>query len=310
MRIAILDSGVDKNIIKVEAGMNFVNNRSEDYYDENGHGTCCASLIKYLCPQANLFPVKILNGNLLSSSSILINALEYLLDEDKIDIVHMSLSTPLNSDKLSKIIKKLKDRGIILISSYSNNKSIESFPAQYGTTIGVMGSLFERDQYWFDLSAMTAVCNKIPSFALSRSGHYVLFSGNSKAAALFTGLISQNNKDNVLSLKKIVDGAVRTDWSSDELISDINEVISKDEDKNFYYLAGVVSDFLNCDSEKVLRGESLFQNGLTPYNAFSLLRTIEQVYDIKLNPFAVDARFLWNINGLNAMINNRYGEEP
>jgi len=155
IKIAVLDTGVDphpnlKNNLK--NGISFVENVNNTK-DDNGHGTHCAGIIAAhgpdiygVAPEANIYPIKVLNYNGKGHVSGILAGLEWCLQK-KIDVVSMSLQ--IQSDNppgvaLKQACEKLWNEGMVLIAAVGNDhqekrakKLSVGYPARYNCVIGV-----------------------------------------------------------------------------------------------------------------------------------------------------------------------------
>ena len=145
MNVVIIDSGLSEleetffvnqlqGITIEKKGADYT--YSTDYTDNIGHGTIVANtLVKYLNSKINLFIINIFKETLFVNVDLLIKALEYCVTI-QCDLIQISLGTLYPNEQLHKIIKKLTDQGIIIVSAFDNDKSI-SYPAAYNEVIGV-----------------------------------------------------------------------------------------------------------------------------------------------------------------------------
>ena len=93
--IAILDSGIDENILALY-GLYDVIQHSEGHTDDNGdlfmHGTNCAIIIGWNCANVRLYSYKILDGTGRGDVSALESALRWCLSNG-IRLVNLSFGT-------------------------------------------------------------------------------------------------------------------------------------------------------------------------------------------------------------------------
>lgn len=145
MKCAIIDSGVNNLIIdnNIFGGVTFKNKdnhfeiKKDQYNDENGHGSMVyRTVTRY---DVEFYIVKVLNKNNQGNSTILYEALKWLLDVDvKYIIICISTGNNTLKDKYQKIIDELTAQGKIIFSSWTNNYySINSYPAALRNVISV-----------------------------------------------------------------------------------------------------------------------------------------------------------------------------
>lgn len=147
LTIVILDSGIDrshpcfKELNITELIFNEYNSTWEEsstHKVESGHGTAVLSVLAKNLDliNVNIISFKIFNNTLQTDVNLLINALQFIEKNINCQLIHMSLGVNLYSKKLENICDILSNKGIILVSAFSNNGSI-SFPAGFDSVIGV-----------------------------------------------------------------------------------------------------------------------------------------------------------------------------
>ena len=166
--IALMDTGADPNHEslkgnKIVAFKDFVNNQSTPY-DDNGHGTHCASLIagngtmSGVAPDAKLVVVKVMDKDGACYLSDAIKALDWCMqNKDKYDIKAISFSVggegPSDGDSLLDLAcNKMVDRGIVMCVAAGNSGPAEKSivipgDAEKVITVGAVdnrGTVFER----------------------------------------------------------------------------------------------------------------------------------------------------------------------
>ncbi len=199
IKIAIVDSGISKKSYlyrnNVKKGI-FINRNLEylvgNIEDEHGHGTHCAELIYSINSNVDFYIVKILDGNVKSTNEQLVRALKYLL-EINVKIINLSLSMIQESRKqeLYDVCQQLKNQGKIIVASLKNNYD-KSYPGIFNNVIGVKGENKEK-KYLYCYNAhnpIQCICDGTPIIFKGINQRYSLFTGNSKATALFTGILS------------------------------------------------------------------------------------------------------------------------
>lgn len=198
-RIVILDSGIDQALMKNQPNILLKNFTEEDDYDLNGHGTKTYSLIRQLSKKKNfqIKVIKVLNRDLECNYLNLKNALEFLERVD-FDILNISLATECNKyfDDINNICHNLNSQGKTIVASHSNTNKL-SYPASSKYVIGVLG---EKMNNWFDYNILhqdnkDVIADNTPVVCSTINGGYDLYSGNSKATACITSLLTYFKKD-------------------------------------------------------------------------------------------------------------------
>ena len=191
-KIAILDSGC--NILQIEKYnvarlKNFVSS-DELCLDDNGHGTAIFEILSRLQPEAEYTIIKVLDEKAESRISVIIQALEYLLTLS-IDYVCMSFSTKLDyaNKEMYALCQQLQKQGKVLVASKANSGET-SYPAEIDNVIGVEGIVCDSPHQIFYMPgrSIQVIADVLPIMVPTKDGmQYVMFGGNSKAAAQVCG---------------------------------------------------------------------------------------------------------------------------
>lgn len=108
------------------------------YIDNIGHGTAVTSIIVNNIKNTKLLCIKLFSEEFETEEEILIQCLDYILNNIKTKIVHLSCGITLcrQKDKLRHICNMLLKNEIIIVSAFDNYGSI-SYPAAFDSVIGV-----------------------------------------------------------------------------------------------------------------------------------------------------------------------------
>lgn len=142
VKVAVLDSGVEFLAgFPVEKSVNFVKDEQElTYYmnDMTGHGTAVADIIHQICPQAQIYSVKVMDENNRGRLSDIVAGIYWCIEQD-VDIINMSFGTSVKSEILEKAIQAASAQGILLVSSAGNGGtgSAVEYPAAFQEVIAV-----------------------------------------------------------------------------------------------------------------------------------------------------------------------------
>lgn len=202
IKVAIIDSGIKKdstihkNYVKEGIGFNYDKGiviQDNNYEDINGHGYYCSQIILSQCLDIELYILRILDKNNQGDSKCLIEALTYLL-EHNVNIINLSLavfSYKHNRD-IEMLCTKLKEKGSIIVASLANHKET-SFPASSENVLGVKGEIeIDMGEYrYYPENSIQCMANSSPVLVNDLFGGYTFFGGNSKAAALLTGILAK-----------------------------------------------------------------------------------------------------------------------
>lgn len=321
--VAIVDSGIDTSIFdnidnNFAGGICFEYIQSGDIVlekqsitDDNGHGTMCASTIKRISPLVSLFIIKILDKNKETNSKALLKALEYLKSIE-CDVINLSLAA--KGSKISSEIERhcdeLRHQGKILICSLCNNMET-SYPASLKSVIGVNGSLLCNDfEYWYNkYYQIQAVSDITPVMTKTIGMQYELFGGNSKATAVFTGIVANCLSKGIINYHDYLElNSMKKYWDINDINKDIYTPVNKSEICSSLVIQKkviqILCEILKIDSKniEILKSESLFSRniGLNPRNAFEIIKSIEE--QLKIN-FEYELITLRDFNSLYKLCN-------
>ena len=223
VKVAIVDSGVDTShplLRQIRLGVDLTSGTEPHSWAQDviGHGTHCAGVIaardesgkkamRGFAPEAEVHVLKALPGGRLSS---LLEAIDYCL-EAEVDIINLSLGTPLRSQIVEQKLEEASLHGIACIAAAGNSGGPVQYPASsaYTLAVGAVGRLNEYpDRTWEattvvpDLVAPdgifapsfsaagpeVAVCAPGVAIVSTVPGGYEPLSGTSMAAPHVTGL--------------------------------------------------------------------------------------------------------------------------
>ena len=96
VKVAVLDSGVEFLAgVSVEKSINLVKSEQElPYYmnDMTGHGTAIADIIHRVCPEAQIYSVKVMDAQNRGRLSDIVAGIYWCIEQD-VDIINMSFGT-------------------------------------------------------------------------------------------------------------------------------------------------------------------------------------------------------------------------
>ncbi|WP_024622105.1 S8 family serine peptidase [Metaclostridioides mangenotii] len=308
VKVAIVDTGIDKNHeylkYNIVDGIAFESMEdyifvSDNYEDENGHGTSCASIIKKEFEDVGIFVVKVLDKQGRSNIQVLEEALKFLLDTD-IKIISLSLSVMESElvQDLYKICEDLKKQGKIIVCSVANGFEY-SYPAKFDNVIGVKGFILENENaFWYNQdSEIQCIMDNNSYLRCGLNNSYKLFGKcNSQAAAKLSGkianLVNENSNIKLDDLNKILSQvAMRNYWTSNDLESSKRYPNFKEDEKNINKkilkdVVDILSEVLNIDKDNnILYKYSLFNKniGLNADNCFDVIKKLEKKFTISLD---------------------------
>ena len=163
IKVAVLDSGVSFSSDIELAGSDVICESDEGvnplFADSTGHGTAIAGIIGAkaddegitgICPEADIYSIKILDNNNQTSLSVAVNGI-YKAIENDCNIINMSFGTTVDSKILHKAVKDAYDAGILLVAAAGNSEGRVMYPAAYDEVMAV-GSTDENGR-WIETTA-------------------------------------------------------------------------------------------------------------------------------------------------------------
>lgn len=126
VRVGIIDSGVNPahpHVGPVAGGV-FIGPSGESsmYLDYVGHGTAVAGAIREKAPDALLYAVKVFDRTLLTSSEILLQAIEWCVAHE-IQVINLSLGTLSRKDhmRFEELVARAARSGIAVVAAHETN---------------------------------------------------------------------------------------------------------------------------------------------------------------------------------------------
>ena len=244
VKVAILDTGVSQHLdLAIAGGYSVI---TEDYNDNNGHGTAVSGVVSALlnneglagiAPEADIYAVKIMED----SSGYLSDAIagvEWAI-ENNMDIISMSFGMESYSQIFKEVIEEAYNNNILLIAATGNNgENNILYPAAYSDVIAV-GAINENNEkalfsnYGFELE-LVAPGVDINTTYLGEG--YIVTSGTSFAAPHVAGVAALIKSYN----QSLTNSQIRAKLRNDAL--DLGE-----QGKDDYYGFGLVQ--INLESQ-------------------------------------------------------------
>lgn len=149
IKVAVLDTGINYNLISAHPGYDFVN-EDNDASDDNGHGTTVSYFLRnpeddFPLKKVEIYPVKVLDENGAGYASDIIEGINWAIGND-MDIIIMSFGGDEDLSFLRDAIIEAYNNNIFLIGAVGNEESENIlYPAKYDEVISV-GSINENLQ--------------------------------------------------------------------------------------------------------------------------------------------------------------------
>lgn len=215
IRIAIIDSGVNSELLPEKNNINF--SADSNSFDLIDHGTPIFNIIKNsdigIAPYSEIFALKVINESGFASMKSIFRALEWCLQND-IDIINISMSYQIYDSNVEALIELLIEQGVVIIASISNETTEIDYPSTYENVIAV-GYTQNIDHY---NSATSIILKKQYSInSVSNKNVEAAYNGNSAFAPVVTGIVACLLSDDNYSSE-------RGDYI-EQLVLDVKEIL-------------------------------------------------------------------------------------
>ncbi|MFB6367749.1 S8 family peptidase [Paenibacillus elgii] len=218
IKIAVMDSGISYTHPdlqgRVKRGLNVLD-PGQAPIDDYGHGTLVSGVllaqhndigIVGIAPDANLYPVKVLDSNGTGHIPAIIKGIEWCI-ENNIDIINMSFGIAKDNTELRDSIRAALDANIIIVASSMNTYGREAgYPASYEGVISVasIDSNFQPGES-SPIGKIDFSAPGVDVISTSMNNDYELYSGTSLAAPHISGFIAlllQKDPESRANIKK------------------------------------------------------------------------------------------------------------
>jgi subtilisin len=153
VRVCVVDSGIEAdhpNVGRVDGSWVVVKDDTGIHVEETeagdacGHGTACASIVRRVAPDCELYSVRVLGEGFSGTGDILLEGLRWAVRQG-FDVINLSLST--TRTRFTEELRALADEAYFnrtVIVASAHNTPVESFPWRFASVISV-GSHEEDD---------------------------------------------------------------------------------------------------------------------------------------------------------------------
>jgi subtilisin len=202
VKVAIIDSGIDAShpgvggevngYATISDGGDGVRVDTTPHQDEYGHGTACASIIRSLAPECELYSIRVLGPTLGGKASHFEAGLRWAIDNG-MHVVNLSLGT--TTREYCGILHELSDRAYfqnVALITAANNRSIPTFPSIYSSVISVATHDVADPFCWYynPRPPVEFGANGTNVRVAWKNGDWITTTGNSYAAAHISGIIA------------------------------------------------------------------------------------------------------------------------
>lgn len=214
LKVAILDSGIspdfNESLDLPIYQYSFI--KSEDTFDNIGHGTAIANLIietAQLSTSTNteIYSLKVLDDRGYGKYESVIEAIDWSI-KNNINIINMSFGFKQENEKLRKKIEEATNKGILIIASGGNTNGFSTdYPAAFENVIAVSALDGKKIAYYAAKDNIDYFTNGTNIQVKHLGSNTKIENGTSIATARVTALIIlflQNNKS-LINKKNIYD---------------------------------------------------------------------------------------------------------
>ena len=204
-KIGIIDRGVQRNHPRLQrcrlTGISICQKKhkisfKKSFVDNNGHGTAIAGIIHQMVPEAQILAVKLEGEHDIINETLLYEGIKWCLSDPAVKVINISLGVLTNAplQALHEICLKAHSQNVTIVAATHNMPGAECYPAYFPTVFGVTsGAMRNKFEYGFIEQAAVNIISKgtTKRVAWKNSG-YKITSGNSYAAAHFTGIVAKS----------------------------------------------------------------------------------------------------------------------
>ncbi|MBO5007786.1 MAG: S8 family peptidase [Clostridia bacterium] len=208
VKVGIIDTGVDSDHIELKNRIkdcaDFTGGSSDNYEDENGHGTHIAGIVAAerngvgivgVAPKAQLYIAKAFGADGKTTYPAIEKSVRWLEDK-KVDVINMSFSSMYTSAKYRSLIWEAHSRGISIVCAAGNEGELGDntigYPADFPETVAVSAVDINKNIADFSSRGKAAeICAAgIDIYSTYLNGGYATLSGTSMACPIITGAVA------------------------------------------------------------------------------------------------------------------------
>lgn len=203
VKVAVIDSGIDathpgvggdvQGYVAIEEQADGFVYKTEPHEDLSGHGTACASIIRSLAPECELYSVRVLGKWSLGRGSVFLAGVRWAI-EHGMQVCNVSLGTTRKDfyGTLHELTDLAYFRRSVLVTA-ANNQPVPSFPSVYASVISVAAHE-GQDPYCFYYNPEPPVEFGAPGINVRvawLNHQWLTATGNSFAAPHITGIVAK-----------------------------------------------------------------------------------------------------------------------
>lgn len=208
IKVGIIDTGVDVTHPelkgRIKDGANFFDKNTDDFKDQNGHGTHIAGIVAAekngigvvgVAPKSDLYIAKAFGSDGKTSYPAIEKSVKWLIDK-KVDVINMSFSSSATSSQYKSLINEVYRNGISIICAAGNEgefgENTIGYPANFNETVAVSAVDINKNIAEFNSKGRAAEISAagIDIYSTYLNGGYATLSGTSMATPIITGAVA------------------------------------------------------------------------------------------------------------------------
>jgi subtilisin len=226
--VAVIDSGIDathsaiggriSGYVSIQQVGDTLVYETDPHDDSMGHGTACASIIRNLAPDCDLYSVQVLRRSSAGRGDMIAAGLRWAI-EHNMQICNLSLGTTKKEyfDTLHELADLAYFRNVMLVTA-ANNLAIPCFPSVYASVISVAAhGVPDPYTFYYNPHPPTEFGAHGIGVRVAWPGErWITSTGNSFAAPHITGIVAailSKHPELTLSQMKLVLRALATNVS-------------------------------------------------------------------------------------------------
>lgn len=192
VKVCVLDNGYLHKDIKITKKKDF---SGEGFSLIDGHGIWCSGCIEAkegflgIAPECKLYAGKILTSHGLGQWDWMKKGLEWA-DEEDCQVVSISAGGPYYGNEIQPILKKLRDKGVLIICAAGNENNKLLFPSNSPDTlaVGAVDKDWQRASFSNYGPRLIIMAPGVDLLGCWKNNGYALLSGTSMACPIISGV--------------------------------------------------------------------------------------------------------------------------
>ncbi|NVM23261.1 MAG: S8 family serine peptidase [Desulfobacterales bacterium] len=219
VRVAILDTGLPNHPdIEIEKSVNF---SDDPIRDKNLHSTWVTGCIgadgrfKGIAPKCKLYIAKILGDDGSGDWTWLEKGLLWA-EQEECEVINVSAGGDYTGTRIQPILKRLADKGIIVVCAGGNEANTLLFPAnnKHTVAVGAINKLGEKAPFSNFGPRLVIMAPGVELLGCWLDGSYAKVSGTSMATPMVSGVLTLEEQKHALSLTEAI---LRFAFTSEEI---------------------------------------------------------------------------------------------